>query len=182
MPGSNFVLEMQRAASECERTVAVLSPDYLESAFTQPEWAAAFAGDPTGKSRKLVPVRVRQCEIEGLLKSIVYVDLVGAEEAAARRQLLEGVRQGRGPAGPVRFPSAKAPRFPTALPDIWNVPHLRNPNFTGRDALLAELHTALTSGRAAAVTQAISGLGGVGKTQLAAEYAYRSAHEYSLVW
>ena len=182
MPGSNFVLEMQRAASECERTVAVLSPDYLESAFTQPEWAAAFAGDPTGKSRKLVPVRVRQCEIDGLLKSIVYIDLVGVEEAAARRQLLEGVRQGRGPVGPVRFPSAKPPRFPTALPDIWNVPHLRNPNFTGRDALLAELHAALTSGRAAAVTQAISGLGGVGKTQLAAEYAYRSAHEYSVVW
>src|SRR4029077_17189034 len=96
MPGANFVLEMQKAASECERTVAVLSPDYLESVFTQPEWAAAFAEDPTGKSRTLVPVRVRPCEIKGLLKSIVFIDLVGVEEAAARRELLEGVRQGRG--------------------------------------------------------------------------------------
>jgi tetratricopeptide (TPR) repeat protein len=182
MPGSNFVLEMQKAASECERTVAVLSPDYLESVFTQPEWAAAFAGDPAGKSRKLVPVRVRPCEIKGLLKSIVFIDLVGVEEAAARRELLEGVRQGRRPTTPVRFPSERPPRFPAALPDIWNVPHLRNPNFTGRDELLAELHAALTSGRPAAVTQAISGLGGVGKTQLAAEYAYRAAREYSLVW
>jgi len=66
---------MQRAASECERTVAVLSPDYLASAFTQPEWAAAFAGDPTGKSQKLIPVRVRPCELVGLLKSVVYIDL-----------------------------------------------------------------------------------------------------------
>ena len=72
---ANFVLEMQRAASECERTVAVLSPDYLASAFTQPEWAAAFAGDPTGKSQKLIPVRVRPCELVGLLKSVVYIDL-----------------------------------------------------------------------------------------------------------
>jgi hypothetical protein len=30
-PGSNFVLEMQQAATEAERTVAVLSPDYLKS-------------------------------------------------------------------------------------------------------------------------------------------------------
>jgi tetratricopeptide (TPR) repeat protein len=182
MPGSNFVLEMHKAASECERTVAVLSPDYLESTFTQPEWAAAFAGDPAGNARKLVPIRVRPCEIKGLLRSVVYIDLVGIEEAAARRQLIEGVRQGRGPAAPLRFPSARPPRFPTAVPDIWNVPHLRNPNFTGRDALLGELHAALTSGHAAAVTQAITGLGGVGKTQLAVEYAYGCAHEYSLVW
>jgi hypothetical protein len=33
-PGSNFVLEMQRAAVACERTIAVLSPTYLTSQFT----------------------------------------------------------------------------------------------------------------------------------------------------
>ena len=35
------------------------------------------------------------------------------------------------------------------LPAIWNVPFLRNPNFTGRDALLDELHKKLTDGRVA---------------------------------
>jgi internalin A len=49
-PGSNFVLEMQRAAIEANRTIAVLSQKYLESTFTQPEWAAAFAQDPQGKN------------------------------------------------------------------------------------------------------------------------------------
>src|SRR5579885_1342467 len=101
---------MQKAASECDRTLAVLSPDYLQSEFVQPEWAAAFAADPTGNSRKLVPVRVRPCEMKGLLKAIVCIDLVGLEEAGARRQLLEGVREGRGPSAPVRFPSEKPPR------------------------------------------------------------------------
>ena len=42
-PGSNFVLAMQQAAEQAERTIAVLSPDLLASRFTAPEWAAAFA-------------------------------------------------------------------------------------------------------------------------------------------
>ena len=58
-PGSNFVLEMQKAASEADRNVMVLSPDYLKSQFTSSEWAAAFAHDPKGLERKLVPVIVR---------------------------------------------------------------------------------------------------------------------------
>jgi tetratricopeptide (TPR) repeat protein len=65
---------------------------------------------------------------------------------------------------------------------IWNVPHRRNPNFTGREELLAELRGELTSGKHAALTQAVFGLGGVGKTQLATEYAYRYAGEYDVVW
>ena len=76
-PGSNFVLDMQNATSEAERTIAVLSPDYLAARFPQPEWAAAFAPDPTGEKGKLVPVRVRDCDPAGLLPQINYIDLVG---------------------------------------------------------------------------------------------------------
>ncbi len=73
-------------------------------------------------------------------------------------------------------------RLRGTLPDIWNIPHLRNPNFTGREELLKDLTDSLKAGRPAALTQAITGLGGVGKTQLAIEYAYRNAENYSLVW
>ena len=48
-PGSNFVLDMQKAAENAQRTVMVLSPNYLNVLYTQPEWAAAFANDPTGE-------------------------------------------------------------------------------------------------------------------------------------
>ena len=60
------------------------------------------------------------------------------------------------------------------------MPYLRNPNFTGRDALLDELHAKLTDGRIAFT--AVRGMGGVGKTQLALEYAYRHAGDFDLVW
>jgi hypothetical protein len=55
-PGSNFVVEMQKAATEAERTIMVLSPDYLKSQFGSAEWAAAFAEDPEGLARKLLPI------------------------------------------------------------------------------------------------------------------------------
>jgi tetratricopeptide (TPR) repeat protein len=68
------------------------------------------------------------------------------------------------------------------LPATWNVPHRRNPTFTGRDVELAELHAGLSSALPGASFRAISGLGGVGKTQLAVEYAYRQAADYDVVW
>jgi tetratricopeptide (TPR) repeat protein len=60
----------------------------------------------------------------------------------------------------------------------------RNPAFTGRADLLDQLHTSLHPGQTAAVVQAqaVHGLGGVGKTQLALEYAHRHADDYDLVW
>jgi hypothetical protein len=71
-PGGNFMLDMQRAAADCDRTIAVLTDDYLKSEFTQPEWASALALDPQSIKRKLLPIRVRPCEPQGLLRPIVY--------------------------------------------------------------------------------------------------------------
>ena len=90
--GSNFVLEMQEATSEAERTIAVLSQDYLDALFTHPEWAVAFAKDPKGEKHALVPVRVGECELEGLLSIIVYIDLMGLQEAAAKKRLLSELK------------------------------------------------------------------------------------------
>ena len=64
---------------------------------------------------------------------------------------------------------------------VWNVPYPRNPNFTGRESILAQLEAALASGTPVALTQAIAGLGGVGKTQTAVEYAYRHRDQYRAV-
>ena len=47
--GSNFALEMHLATQEANRTIAILSPDSLDSPFTMAEWAAAFATDPSAR-------------------------------------------------------------------------------------------------------------------------------------
>ncbi|MCE7010222.1 FxSxx-COOH system tetratricopeptide repeat protein [Kibdelosporangium philippinense] len=71
----------------------------------------------------------------------------------------------------------KAKELPA--PATYRLPP-RNPNFTGRDAALRELRQRLTSTNDVS-TQVVHGLGGVGKTQLAVEYAYRYRQKYRFV-
>lgn len=58
------------------------------------------------------------------------------------------------------------------------MPYPRNPFFTGRVKVLEQLHAALTSNG----TAALSGLGGIGKTQTAIEYAYRHREDCKAVF
>jgi transcriptional regulator with XRE-family HTH domain/tetratricopeptide (TPR) repeat protein len=68
-------------------------------------------------------------------------------------------------------------------PTVWHVPIRRNSFFTGREALLQELHAALQPDGPAPRVQALTGLAGIGKTQAALEYAYRFANSYrAVVW
>jgi len=132
-PGTNFVLKMQEASEKAKRTIAVLSPNYLRADFTQPEWAAAFRRDPQGTKGILVPVMVHDCkqELEGLWPQIIYINLVGLSEQAARKALLEGINRGRNkPETPPVFPGtiqhheAEEPHFPGASGGI------SSPNFS----------------------------------------------------
>ncbi len=63
---------------------------------------------------------------------------------------------------------------PPTEPKPFTVPYPHNEFFTGREAVLTQLHDTLgqTGTAALSQTQAIHGLGGVGKTQTAVEYAY----------
>ncbi len=108
---------MHQAAKDAEQTVAVLSKDYLAAEYTHPEWAAAFAQDPKSEDNKLIPVRVGDCEPDGFLAQIVYVDLVSKEEDTAKSLLLKRVKGERGkPPTKPGFPgrSTKKPVFPSA--------------------------------------------------------------------
>jgi tetratricopeptide (TPR) repeat protein len=70
----------------------------------------------------------------------------------------------------------------SAVPTIWgNIPQ-RNKNFTGRDGLFSRLRPGAASAVTAVLPHALQGMGGVGKTALAIEYAHRYRSDYDLVW
>jgi tetratricopeptide (TPR) repeat protein/DNA-binding XRE family transcriptional regulator len=81
-------------------------------------------------------------------------------------------------------PVAAPALVPERLLPLWNVPYRRNPFFTGREDVLIYLHSQLTATSAVALNQAqaISGLGGIGKTQIAIEYAHRYRDDYDAVF
>lgn len=69
-------------------------------------------------------------------------------------------------------------RLKSARRAVWHLPHQRNTFFTGRDKELNQIKEALEEASAISLTQALSGLGGIGKTQTAIEYAYRFREQY----
>jgi len=178
--GSNFVLNMNDALARASRVVALYSKAYFDrSRYTTEEWASVVA-----TRQRLLPLRVEEVEPPPILRPLVWVDLFGVAEAHARARVRNALLGPKRPSEPVPFPgAAKAPagvRLPGSLPSVWNVPP-RLRAFTGRKALLAALRERLTSGERT-VVQALHGMGGVGKTQLAIEYAHLFAGDYDLVW
>jgi TIR domain/Tetratricopeptide repeat/NB-ARC domain len=188
--GQNFVIAMSDALVRCERVLALFSAAYFERPrYTTEEWSAALT-----KRDRIVPVRVEDVPEEAVppvLQTLIYADVFGMDPAEARRALLDAVAGPRRPDGEPVFPGRGAsgglsrmggsgPRLPGSLPRVWNVP-ARNLGFTGRDEMLVAIRERLAAG-GRAVVQALQGMGGVGKTQLAIEYAHRFAGAYELAW
>jgi hypothetical protein len=193
--GQNFMMAMSDALDHCDRVVALFSAAYFDRArYTTEEWTAAALHVPGIGEGRLVPVRVEEVpasRMPAVLRSLVYRDLFGVAEDQARRNLLEAVAGPRRPdykpmfPGPgkradMNMPGGAGPRLPGSMPRVWNIP-ARNPGFTGRDSLLVAVRESLLAG-GRAVVQAFQGMGGVGKTQLATEYAHRFAGAYDLAW
>ena len=81
-------------------------------------------------------------------------------------------------ASPPRWADPGVIRAPTIVPQIWNVPN-RNADFTGRANILERLHDELAGdGTVVVLARAVYRLGGVGKTQVALEYAHRFKADY----
>jgi hypothetical protein len=183
--GRNVVTAMSDALDRCDRVVALFSAAYFDrSRYTTEEWTAALMHVAGRGHDRLLPVRIEEVPPElvpAVLRPLVFCDLFGVDAEQARRRLLDAAAGPRRPDGEPVFPGSAAPgalarldgtapQFPGSVPPVLNAPP-RNPAFTGRAEVLEKLGQRLVAGPVAVV--AVRGLGGVGKSQLALEYAYR---------
>jgi CO dehydrogenase nickel-insertion accessory protein CooC1 len=174
-------IQAERELQLAPRAIAVLSSAYLHSPDARSIWKTLSSADAADTHRQLIPVRISEVRITEPFNEHPVVDLARMDAAQATAKLLWALDRPAQPLGRTGT-QAEEPRFPGTIPPIWNVP-ARNADFTGRGATLELLRDKLAGGgRAVVVAQALYGLGGVGKTQLALEYAHRFMADYDLVW
>jgi MinD-like ATPase involved in chromosome partitioning or flagellar assembly/tetratricopeptide (TPR) repeat protein len=174
--------EMLGSAVWAGRAIVVLSAAYLRSAAAADAWKALAATDPASIPGQFVPVLVSEVRLTAPFSDRTPLDLTRLDAGHAVEALLSELgRPSRLPEHPSN-PRAPGARWPRTIPPVWNVP-ARNAVFTGRNAMLERLRDRFAvSSNTAVMAQALYGLGGVGKTQIALEYAHRYMASYDVVW
>ena len=161
------------------RTLALWSKALHGSRHAEALLGPAAGADGTPGS--LLPVQIDEVRPPETYpdQADLVVDLHGLGEAGCEAALLGALEL----PGQLPKPGPTAPRFPGHEPDHWNVPQ-RNTTFTGRGYILEKVREELRGGMTTVLPQhqALFGLGGVGKTQIALEYVHRFSADYDLVW
>lgn len=163
------------------RIMALLSPAYVQSAYASRVWDILTAATPNpAPPQRLTAVRILDARLVAPFAAVAPVDLSGLSEECAADALRVALDRQTS----LAEPSPAGPRFPgvPTNPAICNM-GARNARFTGRSTELEDLRDHILGGGQPTVTaQALYGLGGVGKTQIALEYAHRFKADYDLIW
>ena len=185
----DFMDAIDRALKSGARVVGLLSQAYLESDYCKKEATTALQGDPFNREQRLILLRLEACVPGGSLANIAYTDLLVERRQPAPAPLQLKILRALGFENP-KLDGLPPPPDGTLSETVQVLhPDIRPvPGFTGREAELAAVDAALwTKGGTAALTNvaasaAVKGLGGVGKSVLAQEYAWRNRARYQGVW
>jgi hypothetical protein len=185
-PGTDWAKEIDTHLETASVILLLVSADFFASDYCYGiEMKRALEREAAGEAR-VIPILVHSVDWKGAPFTHLQALPADAKPIAswqnkdtALADVAAGIR--RVIVEELPLLTASAPR--AALPAIWNIPYPRNPFFLGRESELLRIRQDLQTGQAMALSQpqAISGLGGIGKTQLALEYAYRYHQDYMAV-
>lgn len=174
--GRYLAEELSEVFAERATVVVVfVSAEYSTSDWTRLERRSALNRAVRERGEYVLPARFDDTPLPGVLSDLGAVWLAGREPEAFA-EMIAAKLAALGIATPVTPGSGEAAGV------VWGPVPPRNPFFTGREVMLADLHARLTGSVDPVVVAGIAGMGGIGKTQLAAEYAWRHAPAYGLVW
>jgi hypothetical protein len=165
--GDSLIEKMHEAVSNSRDLIILFTHDYLQSPYTRKEFTSFEAQRLRSlEERHIVVLRCDDAPMVGLLSDNVYQDLVGIDDPEERKCRIIAAAERQSQATP------PPPRSFIGVPP-------RIASFTGRADELDRVDAILMQDKPAAVTQAsvgrvaVQGMGGVGKTSLAIEYAHR---------
>jgi len=190
IPGTKWREQIQQRLHSAQVILLLVSSDFVASDFCySKEMRDALARHKAGEAR-VVPILLRPVDYEGTpFANLTMLPSNGVPITkwdnidAAFHDVERGMRRAVSDISPKDAPLSKTNSSLLSQPqaEIWNVPFEHNPYFTGRDEVLDLLHSRLKRGDTLHRPQVICGLGGIGKTQTALEYAYRFCQEYRYV-
>jgi NB-ARC domain len=164
---------MHEAIKKARDLVILFTRDYEQSPYTRKEFTSfAAQAMASAEERHVIILRCEDLPLEGLLADNVYQDLVDVADPEERKRRIIAAAERQSQAAP-----------PPPRPFIGVPPRIAS--FTGRADELDRLDAILMQDKPAAVTQAsvgrvaVQGMGGVGKTSLAIEYAHRYRNLYA---
>ncbi|RLU99216.1 tetratricopeptide repeat protein [Streptomyces griseocarneus] len=145
------------------------------------EWNEVLRGIVAANAERFAAVSLTNRALLPATAVLEPVDLYGIGAQEAERRLL--VRLGLPVGPPCRsIPEGPGSRYPNDPPAVSGDVPRRNGRFTGRDELLNHLQQTLMDAERGTALCALLGMSGIGKTQIAAEYAHRFASDYDVIW
>lgn len=191
LAGSDYNLELEKQLSQADLIIYLFSPDLLDSRYYSDANVQRLMERYKRNEVRIVPVILRPVLVDLLGPPFADLEPLPRDgkavtekrsRAAALLEIAENIKD-----AVLRMSGRLAPesdKSVSAEPHIacWTVPYSQNGYFTGRTELLTALHERLhMRERFGPAAQALTGLGGMGKTQVAVEYAYRYQQEYQAV-
>ncbi len=192
-PGGDWQALIEKYLRLSDIILLLISPDFIASDYCYSVvMRKAISRHENGEAR-IIPILLRPTDFKDLpFAKLQYLPVNGRavtlwkNKDAAFLNIVEGIRKAieEFVIKLLSEPPPSSGGVSSGTPKIlWKVPYRRNPLFTGRGALLDQLHAAfLANGTTGVSIQTINGLGGIGKTQIALEYAYRYSKTYQAVF
>jgi len=181
--GVPSLVNMERAVDNSRHTLLVLSPAWVESEWTEFEALLTQTADPAGRRRRLLSLLFQPCQLPRRIAMLTYADFTQPSEWDTQlHRVVAAIR------GELRLPDVGSALHRLLVPESppFFVPFPRNPDFVGREKDLAALHELVHQSDSPVGIRptVLVGLGGIGKTQLAVEYAhvYRDEYPSGIFW
>jgi tetratricopeptide (TPR) repeat protein len=172
--GGNILQWMEQHHDAADHVLCVVSAEYLKAPYSTLERQAAIWRAARERSDFVLFVVVKPCALPGLIEPFRRCELFGLRKGAASQRFRE-------------FMTTRAAPATVPFPDVSVVAHsnisINVPRFfMGRDDSMVEIEATLSSGGGRAAITALRGMRGVGKTVLAAAYAYEHRFDYRATW